>query len=82
VIDTQKRNDNTVKDVTPFPDQEHIRAEVACAPYRSKIDLSNVYEQICIEPEDVWKTAFTMVFGTYLSKVMQQGDCSTPATFQ
>ena len=82
VIDARKRNDNTVKDVTPFPDQEQIRNDVARAPYRSKIDLSNAYEQIRIEPCDIWKTAFATVFGTYLSNVMQQGDCNAPATFQ
>jgi hypothetical protein len=29
VIDGRKRNDNTEKDVTPFPDQEQIRMDVA-----------------------------------------------------
>jgi len=44
--------------------------------------LSNTYEQICVEANDVWKTAFATVFGTFLSHVMQQGDCNAPATFQ
>ena len=35
-----------------------------------------------MEPEDVKKTAFSTIFGTFLSQVMQQGDCNTPATFQ
>ena len=51
VIDARKRNDNTVKDITPFPDQEHIQTEVAPAPYQSKIDLSNV---------DTWYTILNM----------------------
>jgi len=34
-----------------------------------------------MEPEDVCKTTFMMVFGTYESNVMQQGDCNAPATF-
>jgi hypothetical protein len=55
--------------------------DMAQAKYRPKIDLSNTYEQVCIEPEDVHKTTFSMVFGTFLSEVMQQGDCNTPATF-
>ena len=71
-----------VKDVTPFPDQDQIRMDVARAKYHSKIDLSNVYEQVCVEPEDIKKTAFLTVFGTFLSQVMQQGDCNAPATFQ
>lgn len=82
VIDCRKRNDNTVKDVTPFPDQEQIRMDVARAPVRSKIDLSDAYEQIRIEPTDVPKTAFATVYGTMLSNVLQQGDCNGPATFQ
>lgn len=82
VVDCRKRNDNTVKDVTPFPDQEQIRQDVARAPIRSKIDLSDAYEQIRVEPDDVWKTAFATVYGTMLSNVMQQGDCNAPATFQ
>jgi len=32
-IDARKRNDNMEKDVTPFPDQEHIRTEVAQGKY-------------------------------------------------
>ncbi|KIK14683.1 hypothetical protein PISMIDRAFT_17126 [Pisolithus microcarpus 441] len=82
VVDCRKRNDNTVKDVTPFPDQDQIRMDVAQAKYRSKIDLSNAYEQVRIDPDDVLKTAFSTVFGTFLSHVMQQGDCNAPATFQ
>ncbi|KAJ3543853.1 hypothetical protein NM688_g5811 [Phlebia brevispora] len=82
VVDCRRRNDNTIKDVTPFPDQEQIRQDVARAAVRSKIDLSDAYEQIRIAPDDVWKSAFTTVYGTMLSNVMQQGDCNAPATFQ
>ncbi|OJT06195.1 Retrovirus-related Pol polyprotein from transposon 17.6 [Trametes pubescens] len=82
VIDARQRNDNTFKDVTPFPDQDNIRQDVARAKYRSKIDMSDAYEQIRIEVEDVWKTAFSTIFGTAVSHVMQQGDCNAPGTFQ
>ena len=68
--------------MSPFPDQEQIRMDVARAKYRSKIDLSDAYEQVRIVPEDVWKTAFSTVYGTMLSQVMQQGDCNAPSTFQ
>ena len=78
MIDCRKRNDNTVKDVTPFPDQDQIRMDVTRARYRSKIDLSNAYEQVRMEPEDVKKTAFLTIFSTFLSQVMQQGDCNAP----
>jgi hypothetical protein len=82
VINCCKRNNNMVKDVTPFPDQDQIHMDVARAKYRSKIDLSNTYEQVWIEMKDVWKTAFTMIYGTFISQVMQQGDCNAPPTFQ
>ncbi|KAG6896844.1 hypothetical protein C0995_010997, partial [Termitomyces sp. Mi166 len=39
------RNDNTIKDVTPLLDQEVIREDVMKARYRSKIDLTDAYEQ-------------------------------------
>ncbi|KAG6881054.1 hypothetical protein C0992_001986, partial [Termitomyces sp. T32_za158] len=44
-LDAQQRNDNTVKDVTPLPDQEVIRKDVMKAKYRSKIDLTDAYKQ-------------------------------------
>jgi hypothetical protein len=82
VVDCRQCNDNMVKDVTPFPDQDQIRMDIAQAKFRSKIDLSNAYEQVHIEPDDISKTAFAMVFGMFKSNVMQQGDCNAPATFQ
>jgi hypothetical protein len=82
VVDCRQRNDNTIKDVTPLPDQEIIREDVARAKYRSKIDLTDAYEQVRIRPEDVHKTAFSTIAGTYVSNVIQIGDCNAPATFQ
>lgn len=82
VVDCRKRNNNTLRDVTPFPDQDEIRSDVARAKWRLKIDLSDAYKQIRIEPEDVGKTAFATVYGTFQSYVMQQGDCNAPSTFQ
>jgi hypothetical protein len=81
-IDAHKQNDNTVKDVTPFPDQDQIRLDVVRVKIRSKIDFSNTYEQIRTVPEDVHKSAFATIYGTYVSHTMQIGDCNAPATFQ
>ena len=39
MIDCRKCNDNTVKDVTPFPDQDQIRMDVMTVKYCLKIDL-------------------------------------------
>ena len=71
VIDCHKRNNNTVKDVTLFLDQDQIRMDITRVKYCSKIDLSNVYEQVLIEQEDVWKTAFTTIYRSFISQVMQ-----------
>ena len=76
VIDARQHNENTVKDVTLLPDQETIREDVARAPIRSKIDLADTYEQVRIRPTDVDKTAFSTIAGTFVSHVVQQGDCT------
>src|ERR1700689_3370681 len=44
--------------------------------------MSDMYEQIRVEPSDVWKMQFSTVYGTFVSHTMQQGDCNAPATFQ
>ena len=82
VFNLRQQNNNTEKDISPFPDQDTICHHVACAPYRSKLYMSEAYEQIRMRPEDIPKTAFTTIFGTFVSLVMQQGDCNTPSTFQ
>ena len=82
VVDNQKQNDNTVKDVTPFPDQDNIRHDVARGRFRTKLDMSDAYEQIRIRESDVEKTAFATIYGTFVSNVMVQGDCNAPSTFQ
>jgi hypothetical protein len=81
-IDAHKRNDNTVKDVTPFLDQDQIHLDIARAKIWSKIDFSNAYKQIRTVPEDIHKSVFAMIYGTYVSHTMQIGDCNAPATFQ
>jgi len=82
VVDARRWNDNTVKDVTPLPDQEVIREDVAQAKYRSKIDLTDAYEQVRVRVEDVEKNAFATITGTFVSHIMWIGDCNAPATFQ
>jgi hypothetical protein len=74
VVDCRERNLNTVMDLRPFPDQDMIRNDVARAPFRTKLDMSDPYEQVRVEPEDVKNTALSTIIGTFLSNVMQQGD--------
>ena len=82
VFDLHMRNENTKKDISPFPDQDTIWHDIARAAYRSKLDMSEAYKQIRVRPEDVPKTAFATIFGMFISLVMQQGDCNAPSTFQ
>ena len=82
VFDLWQQNENTWKDITPFPDQDAIRHDLAWAKFRSKLDMTEAYEQTCIRPEDVVKTMWSTIFGTFQSQVMQMGDCNAPSTFQ
>ena len=82
VVDKRSVNDNTVKDLTPFPDQNLIRRDFARAKFRSKLDMTDAYEQVRVVPEHINRTAFATPMGCFISKVLQQGDCNAPATFQ
>ena len=82
IVDCRQRNDNTIKDITPFPDQDQIRMDDVKAKYHSKSNLSNAYEQVQVESDDVWKMAFTTIFRSFISQVMQQRDRNAPAMFQ
>ncbi|KAG6892546.1 hypothetical protein C0995_003159, partial [Termitomyces sp. Mi166 len=64
-LDARQCNDNTIKDVTPLPDQEVIHEDVVKAKYRSKINLTDAYEQVCICVEDIPKTVFAFLMGTF-----------------
>ena len=82
VFDLRQQNKDTWKDVTPFPDQDAIRHDIVRATFRSKLDMTEAYEQMRIRPEDVRKTTFSTIFGTFQSQVMQVGDCNAPSTIQ
>jgi Reverse transcriptase (RNA-dependent DNA polymerase) len=82
VFNLREQNENTVKDITPFPNQDIIRNDIARTAYRMKLDMSEAYEQICMDPAHVSKTAFATILGTFRSQVMQMGDCNAPSTFQ
>jgi hypothetical protein len=78
VIDTREHNANTIINSMPLPNQDMICEAVASHPFVSIIDISDTYEQMCIIPEDVPKTLFSLPLGTYISNVLQQGDCNGP----
>jgi hypothetical protein len=82
VIDARERNANTVLDSTPLPNQDMIREAVASHPFVSVIDMTDAYEQMRVVPEDVPKTLFSSPLGTFVSNVLQQGDCNGPSSWQ
>ena len=82
MFDMQQQNENMWKDITPFPDQDAIHHDIAQATFRSKLDMTEAYEQMCIRPEDVGKMTFSTIFGIFQSRVMQMGYCNAPSTFQ
>ena len=45
--------------------------DVMRAKYRSKFNLSNAYEQVRVELDNVWKMVFAIIFRTFVSQVMQ-----------
>jgi hypothetical protein len=82
VIDARECNANTIIDSMPLPNQDMIREAVASHPFVSIIDISDAYEQMRIVPEDMPKTLFSSPLGTYISNVLQQGDCNRPSSWQ
>ena len=67
VFDLRQQNENMWKDITPFPDQDAICHDIAQAKSRSKLDMTEAYEQMRIRPEDVGKMTFSTIFGTFQS---------------
>ncbi|GAA5972077.1 hypothetical protein JCM11641_002485 [Rhodosporidiobolus odoratus] len=80
VINLRPRNENTRKRISPVPDMKGIRSRVASNMYRSKLDFKMAYEQIRLWAESVSKSGFVTPLGTYVSRVMQQGDTNAPDT--
>ena len=81
VIDLKQWNWYTIRDYTTIANQPIIWNDVASHPFRSKIDMSNAYYQIRVEPPDKIKNPITAgQCGALQIKVMLQGDCNAPAT--
>lgn len=82
LFDLRARNASVNKVLSPLPDQEAIVRELANAKYKTRIDLTNAYEQIRLTPESVKWTAFATPIGFFEITVMQQGDNNAAACFQ
>ena len=71
LLDLVGRNDNTIKDNTPLPNQDEIRNRVALHKFRSKIDLTDGYHNIRVNPDHEKYTSFSTPFGQFRTRVMQ-----------
>ena len=80
VINLKPRNLNTKKFSTPLPDMMEVRNRLAAHRFRSKIDFKQAYEQIRIAEDSVPFSGFVTPNGTFVSRVMQQGDSNAPET--
>jgi hypothetical protein len=67
VVNLKPRNDNTVPLGSPIPDMVQVRHRLARAPFRSKLDFKNAYEQVRLEPDSVSHSGFITPSGTFVS---------------
>ncbi|GAA5885012.1 hypothetical protein JCM1840_006962, partial [Sporobolomyces johnsonii] len=80
VINLKPRNVNTKRRISPIPDMKGVRSRLAAHRYRSKLDFKNAYEQIRLDADSVPRSGFVTPSGTFVSRVMQQGDTNAPDT--
>lgn len=77
-----EQNANTHKLTSLLPDMDAILRRLAHKKCCSLINSKDAYEQICIEPENVERTAMATLDGNMVSLVHQQGDCNAVTTYQ
>lgn len=82
VIGYRALNGITVKNEFITPKIQDILNGLSKARWFTKLDLQSGYHQVQVAPEDRWKTAFKMRYGTYEFTVMPFGLSGAPATFQ
>ncbi|QRW25030.1 Retrotransposable element Tf2 protein [Rhizoctonia solani] len=82
VVDYQRLNNRTKKNVYPLPRPDDLMAQLCGAKIFTKLDLRWGYNNVRVKEGDEWKTAFQTKYGLYESLVMTFGLTNAPAAFQ
>ena len=82
IINYQQVNKWTKRDHNPIPSIKEAMEALQGKALFSKMDIRWGYNNIRIHPEDRYKAAIKMSFGTYHPTVMYFGLCNAPAFFQ
>lgn len=81
-VDYRKLNALTKFNSYPLPNIEDNLSQLSGARYFTTLDLLSGYHQVALEKSSREKTAFSDGQGLYQFRVMPQGACGSPATFQ
>jgi len=68
-----------VKNHYPIPRVEDLLDKLKGSCVFSKIDLKSKYHQICMEPNDIFKTTFQTLYGHYRYLVMPLSLTNAPS---
>jgi hypothetical protein len=82
VVDYQRLNEVTKKNVYPLPRQDDLMAHLQGAKIFTKLDLWWGYNNMHIKEGDEYKMAFRTKYGLFETLVMLFGLTNTPAAFQ